>query len=115
MPRIPPGTKRVEVYLPPELAARVETLLTSPSLGRVPHGSWNAFLIQRVNEFLGCPRLPLGGYAGFGSDAWVAGTPEAVRTIARMLEPSRTTPVEVDEAFPELNPLADGRDNVSKE
>lgn len=104
MPHIPPGTKRVEVYLPPELAIRVEGLLTSPSLGRVPHGSWNAFLIQRVNEFLGCPRLPLGAYEGFRADSWVAGTPEAMARIAAILEPSRLTPEEVDAAFPELKP-----------
>jgi hypothetical protein len=105
MPRIPPGTKRVEVYLPPALAQRVESLLRSDTLGRVPHGSWNAFLIQRINEFFGSSRLPLGQYGGFAPDEWVMGPPRAVRAIAEALEPLRVVPDGQDEIFPELNPL----------
>lgn len=104
MPRIPPGTKRVEVYLPPELASRVEAFLRSDALGRVPHGSWNAFLIQRTQEFFTAARLPLGQYGGFGADAWVAGPPTAIRTLAAHLAPLRQGSPEVDAAFPELMP-----------
>jgi hypothetical protein len=107
MPKVPPGTKRVEVYLPPELASRVEAFLHSTALGRVPQGSWNAFFLQRANEFFAAPRLPLGQYAGFPPDSWVSGTPFAVKEIARVLAPTRVTPREVDEAFPEFNPLAE--------
>lgn len=109
MPHIPPGTKRVEVYLPPELAAQVEALLTSPSLGRVPHGSWNAFLIQRVNEFLASARVPMGDYEGFGADTWLSGPPPTVARVCYLLRELRAVPEGQDEAFPELNPLNPGK------
>jgi len=106
--KVPPGTKRVEVYLPLALAQRLDALLRSEALGRVPYGSYNAFFVQRTTEFFASARLPMGQYAGFPRDGWISGPTETVRAVATLLAPTRTTPDELDLAFPELNPLADG-------
>ena len=104
--KVPKGTRRVDVYLPEEIANKVDTLLRSESLGRIPKGSLNAFIVARVNEFFGQGRLPLGQYAGFHPGDWVTGEPGAVRRVAAALEPLRRAPEGVDDVFPELNPLA---------
>lgn len=102
MAKTPPGTKRVEVYIPPELAARMEELLHSSILGRIPHGAWNAFVLQRIREFFTHPRRPLDGFNGFYAGDWISGNAHAVSTVLDHL--TRAVPDEVDSVFPELDP-----------
>lgn len=104
MPTMPPGTKRVDVYLPPDLADRLTNFLQSEALGRVPKGAWNAFVLQRVREFFDLPRVPTHQYAGFPRDGWLTGSPEAIRQTLEQLAHLRSVPDGMDEAFPELNP-----------
>ena len=106
MPKTPSGTRRFDIYVPDQLADRLEALLRSELLGRIPRGSINNFFVQRLNEFLGSERLPLHQYSGFAADDWVSGPPSAVRKIALALAPLRKPPEGMDEAFPELNPLS---------
>lgn len=100
----PKGTRRVDVYLPEAVATRLEALLHSESLGRIPKGALNAFIVARVNEFFNATRIPLGQYAGFHPQDWIAGDPAAIRRVALALAPLRRAPEGMDEAFPELNP-----------
>lgn len=83
MARVPDGVKRVEVYLPADLAAQVESLIGAG--GVVPHGGWNSFFVGLVRERFGCARLELGQYRGFAADAVVSGSEAAIRQISRML------------------------------
>lgn len=107
MAKVPPGTKRIEVYLPEALAKRLEGLLHSDALGRVPYAAYNSFFVQRVNEFFNAPRAPMGDYSGFAPGDWIAGTPNALAQIGLALSGRRRAPEGLDEAFPELaGPMA---------
>lgn len=99
-----PGIRRVDVYLPAELAAKLEGLLRSDTVGRIPKGSLNAFMVARVNEFFAQTRLPLGQYAGFHPGDWAVGPHDAVARVAAALAPLRREPEGMDDAFPELRP-----------
>lgn len=109
MPHIPPGTKRVYLYIPPRLAERLETFLRSEALNRVPQGSWNAFFLQRAEEFFATRRMPLGSHEGYGPMDWIVGPEATIARVAHDLAGKRHAPDGMDEAFPELTPgRADG-------
>lgn len=42
-PRRPIRPVRLEIHLPEDLHTRLTILLTSPTEGRVPHGTWSQF------------------------------------------------------------------------
>ena len=53
MPRQPLITRprKLTINLPEDVAARLELYLTSVALGRVPQGAYQAFFVERINEF----------------------------------------------------------------
>jgi len=44
-------TRKLTLQMPPDLMAKLELYLYSPTLGRVPKGAWAKFFAKRVEEF----------------------------------------------------------------
>lgn len=104
MPKHPPTTRRVDLYLPGDIATRVEALLHSETLGRIPHGALNTFVVNRLREFFAMKRIPLGMHEGFLPGDWVVAGPGASGRVVAALEHLRHAPEGLDAAFPELVP-----------
>ncbi len=43
--------RKLTISLPESVATRLELYLTSTALGRVPHGGWQEFIVERIEEF----------------------------------------------------------------
>lgn len=85
MPRTPFGKKRIEVYMPTELARRLEEHLKG-HYGAIPMGHVSRYFVDRTSEHLSQSRLKLGKYPGFAKDAVVTGSETALAELARILD-----------------------------
>ena len=73
----------LNVALPLDIHTRMTAFLYSELEGRVPHGAYQSFLVERIREFFGDEALDLAPwFAEAPVGAWVVrGTPQAIKNL----------------------------------
>lgn len=87
MPRRPNLDRPVKLtlVLPESVRARLDLHLFSELEGRVPQGRYQAFFLERIQEFFGWRRIDLALY-GFPEGFFTAGPKEMIEELEKELK-----------------------------
>ena len=80
-------SRRVSAFIPETEAARLDLLLYSEAEGRVPQGSYRAFMLRAIREACEYKSLDLSPYAGTSPGNFVVrGSATAIEILERVLK-----------------------------